>query len=140
MEEDINNPNNYVLAFPVKSPEGRTKYDVSALEQLELYKMFMQNYVDHNASITVHVREDEWEAVEEWIWENWDDVVAISFISLDDHFYQQAPYEKITKEEYEKLSKAMKPLVPSLIAKYELNETEIDLGDETCEAGICPIR
>ena len=140
MEDDINNPNNYVLAFPVKSPEGRTKYDVTALEQLELYKMFMQNYVDHNASITVHVREEEWEAVEEWVWENWDEIVAISFISLDDHFYQQAPYEKISKEEFEKLSEAMKPLVPSLIAKYELNETEIDLGDETCEAGICPIR
>jgi len=140
MEDDINNPNNYVIAFPVKSPEGRTKYDVSAIEQLELYKMFMQNYVDHNASITVHVRDEEWDAVEEWIWENWDEVVAISFISLDDHFYQQAPYEKITKAEYEKRSAAMKPLVPSLIAKYELSETEIDLGDETCEAGVCPIR
>jgi len=140
MEEDVNNSGNLVISFPVKSPPGRTKYDVSALEQLEVYKMFMKHFVDHNASITVHVREDEWTLVEDWLWENWDDVVAISFLSLDDHFYAQAPYEKISKEDYEKRAALLKPMVPSLIARYESSETDIDLGDETCESGICPIR
>ena len=84
-----------VIEFPVKSPNGKTKYDVSALEQLENYKLFMENYVDHNCSITVHVRDKEWDQVEEWVWNNWDDVVALSFLSLDDNFYDLLPYEQI---------------------------------------------
>ncbi|MCD6435092.1 MAG: ribonucleoside-triphosphate reductase, adenosylcobalamin-dependent [Clostridiales bacterium] len=129
-----------VVEFVVKSPEGITKYDVSAIEQLENYKMFMEHYVDHNASITVHVREYEWEAVEEWVWENWDDIVAISFLSLDDNFYEMLPYEAISKEEYEEKISKMKPFRPSLISKYEKEETEFDIGDEGCETGVCPVR
>ena len=82
----------------LKAPAGRTKYDVSAIEQLETYKMFMENYIDHNCSITVHVRENEWDDVEQWVWDHWDDVVALSFLALDDHFYAQAPYETIDEE------------------------------------------
>jgi len=100
-----------VIEFPVKAPEGKTKYDVNAIEQLENYKLFMENYVDHNCSITVHVRDNEWEQVEQWVWDNWDDVVALSFLSLDDSFYQLMPYESITEEEYHNLKKEMKPLL-----------------------------
>lgn len=53
------NVKTYVVEFPIKAPKGKTKYDVSAIQQLENYKMFMENYVEHNASITVHVREHE---------------------------------------------------------------------------------
>jgi ribonucleoside-diphosphate reductase alpha chain/ribonucleoside-triphosphate reductase len=129
-----------VIEFPVKSPEGKTKYDVSAIEQLENYKMFMENYVDHNCSITVHVRDDEWDKVEQWVWDNWNDVVALSFLSLDDNFYELLPYESISKEKYEKMSSEMKPFIPSLLGKYEKVETELDIGNESCESGVCPIR
>ena len=57
---DPDDPTTKVVEFPVKAPAGRVKSDVSAIEQLENYKMFMQHYVDHNCSITVHVRNDEW--------------------------------------------------------------------------------
>ena len=129
-----------VVEFAVKSPEGITKYDVSAIDQLENYKMFMEHYVDHNASITVHVREHEWEGVEEWVWKNWDGIVAISFLSLDDNFYEMLPYEAITKEEYEERVVDMKPFRASLISKYEVEETEFDIGDDGCETGVCPVR
>jgi ribonucleoside-diphosphate reductase alpha chain/ribonucleoside-triphosphate reductase len=129
-----------VVEFPVKSPEGKTKYDVSAMEQLENYKMFMEHYVDHNASITVHVRTHEWEIVEQWVWDNWDDVVAISFLSLDDNFYEMLPYEAITEHEYEQRVAGMKPFRPSLISKYEIEEVQFDIGDEGCETGVCPVR
>lgn len=129
-----------VVEFPVKAPEGLTKYDVTALDQLENYKLFMENYVDHNCSITVHVRPDEWEAVEEWVDEHWDDIVALSFLPLDDSFYQLLPYEQITKEEYEERAAQMKPFRPSLITKYEKEEIEFDLGTEGCETGACPVR
>jgi len=129
-----------VIEFPVKAPKGKTKYDVTAIEQLENYKLFMENYVDHNCSITVHVRDNEWEQVEQWVWDNWDDVVALSFLSLDDSFYQLMPYESITEEEYHQLRNDMKPFIPSLLSKYEVQEEELDIGNEGCDSGICPIR
>lgn len=129
-----------VIEFPVKSPPGRTKYDVTAIEQLEDYKLFMEHYVDHNCSITIHVRDNEWDEVEEWVWNNWDDVVALSFLSLDDSFYELLPYESIEEKEYNERVSKMKPFIPSLLNKYEAFETNLDVGDESCESGVCPIR
>lgn len=129
-----------VVEFPVKAPEGRVKADVSAVEQLENYKMFMEHYVDHNCSITVHVRDNEWGEVENWVWENWDGVVALSFLSYDDSFYELLPYEAISEEEYLRRKKAMKPFNPSLISKYEHEESELDIGDSDCVNGVCPVR
>jgi ribonucleoside-diphosphate reductase alpha chain/ribonucleoside-triphosphate reductase len=129
-----------VIEFPVKAPDGKIKRDVSAIEQLEIYRMFMEHYVDHNCSVTIHVRDDEWDAVEEWVFAHWDDTVALSFLSFEDSFYELLPYEEISREEYERRAAAMKPFIPSLISKYEREETEYDLGDEGCETGVCPIR
>ncbi len=138
--QTLENCTTKVIEFPVKAPDGITKYDISALEQLENYQLFMENYVDHNCSITVHVRDHEWDAVEEWVYEKWDDVVALSFLSLDDNFYQLLPYEAIEEEEYDKRVAAMRPFVPALLSKYESEEKELDIGDEGCETGSCPIR
>lgn len=130
-----------VIEFPVKAPEGRTKYDVSAIEQLENYKMFMKYYVDHNVSITIHVRDNEWDDVEEWIWNNWDDVVAISFLPLTNASYALMPFEAITKEEYEERILKMKPFNPELIQKYEKEEAKGDLEvDPECGTGACGVR
>ena len=129
-----------VVEFPVRAPEGRVKSDVSAIEQLENYKMFMTHYVDHNCSITVHVRDAEWDAVEQWVWDNWDDVVALSFLSYDDNFYELLPYEAITEEEYNRRKAAMKPFNPSLISRYEHEESELDIGESECAGGVCPVR
>lgn len=138
--QDPDDPTTKVVEFPVKAPEGRVKADASAIEQLENYKMFMEHYVDHNCSITVHVRDSEWEQVEQWVWDNWDDVVALSFLSYDDSFYELMPYEAIDEEEYERRRKAMRPFNPSLLSRYEQEESELDLGDPECAGGACPIR
>ena len=129
-----------VVEFPVKAPMGKTKYDVTAIEQLENYRLFMKHYVDHNCSITIHVRNHEWEQVEEWVWENWDEVVALSFLSLDDNFYKLLPYESIDEEEYNRRVSKMKPFIPSLISKYEIKEEQLDIGSDGCESGACPVR
>ncbi len=129
-----------VFEFPVKAPSGRTKYDVSAIEQLELYKMIMKNYVDHNASNTIHVRNEEWKDVEQWVYDNWDDIVGVTFLSLDDSFYQLMPYESITKEKYEELLAAQPKFTPSSLKRFETFEEEFDVLDPDCESGVCPIR
>ena len=129
-----------VVEFPVRAPSGRIKKDVSAIEQLETYRLFMENYVEHNCSITIHVRDNEWDDVEEWVWEHWDECVALAFLPYDDSFYELLPFEEITEEEYSKRSAAMKPFIPSLISKYERDEVEFDIGNDGCEGGVCPVR
>jgi ribonucleoside-diphosphate reductase alpha chain/ribonucleoside-triphosphate reductase len=138
--QTLENCTTKVVEFPVKAPNGITKYDISALEQLENYKLFMENYVDHNCSITIHVRQHEWKEVEEWVYNHWDDIVAVSFLSLDDNFYQLLPYEAITEEQYNKRVSEMRPFVPTLLTKYEVSEQELDIGNESCDSGACPIR
>jgi ribonucleoside-diphosphate reductase alpha chain/ribonucleoside-triphosphate reductase len=129
-----------VVEFPVRAPEGRVKGDVTAIEQLEIYRMFMEHYVDHNCSVTVHVREGEWEAAEQWVWEHWDDTLGITFLSFDDNFYDLLPFEEITREDYERRAAEMNPFTPSLLSKYEKEETEYDIGNDGCEGGACPVR
>ena len=138
--QDPDDPTTKVVEFPVKAPAGRVKSDVSAIEQLENYKMFMHHYVDHNCSITVHVRNDEWDAVEQWVWDNWDDTVALSFLSYDDSFYELMPYEAIDEAEYQRRKNAMRPFNPSLLSRYEHEESELDVGDPECASGACPVR
>lgn len=138
--QDIETCTTKVVEFPIKAPDGKTKYDVTAIEQLENYKLFMENYVDHNCSITIHVRANEWAEVEQWVWDNWDDVVALSFLSLEDNFYQLLPYEAIDEEEYNKRVAHMKPFLTNLLSKYEKKELDIDIGNDSCDTGVCPIR
>lgn len=138
--QDMSTCTTKVIEFPVKAPEGTTKYDVSAIQQLENYKMFMEHYVDHNCSITIHVRPEEWDIVEEWVWENWNDIVAVSFLALEDNFYQLLPYEAIEEEEYHKRVAEMKPFIPNLLGKYEREDLELDVGTDGCDTGVCPIR
>lgn len=128
-----------VIDFPVHSPAKKFKADVSAVEQLETYKMFQEKYTDHNSSITVHVRDNEWDEVEEWIWNHWDTFIGVSFLSYDDSFYQLLPYEECTKEEYEALKARTKKFVPSMLKKYETTGLS-ELSDESCADGACAVR
>lgn len=137
--ETVENHKTKVFEFPVKAPEGKTKYDVSAIEQLELYKLVMKYYVDHNASNTVHVKDDEWDSVVEWVYNNWDDIIGVTFISLSDSFYQLMPLEAITKEQYEKMISEMPKFNPNTIREFENFEEEFEL-DADCDTGLCPIR
>lgn len=128
-----------VFSFPCKAPEGKTKYDVSAIDQLEYYKSTMLHYIQHNQSVTVSVRNHEWDGVVDWVYENWDDIVGVSFMPLDDTFYPQAPYETIDKETYEKMVAEMPRFKPEKLKEFENFEEEFDVGSD-CESGYCPIR
>ncbi|NLL72548.1 MAG: ribonucleoside-triphosphate reductase, adenosylcobalamin-dependent [Clostridiales bacterium] len=128
-----------VIEFPIKAPEGRTKYDVGALEQLELYKMSMKNWSDHNTSITVHVREHEWEEVSQWVYDNFDCLVGITFLPLMEETYPLLPFESTTKDDYEERMKNIKPIDYEILARYDDDEQH-DIIDDDCSTGACPIR
>ncbi len=58
------NATTYVLEFPVKAPANSLyKDDISALDQLEHWKVVKVNYTEHNPSVTVSVSDNEWIAV-----------------------------------------------------------------------------
>jgi len=132
--------NTYVLDFPVKAPKGSvfTK-DVSALKQLEHWRVVKENYTEHNPSVTVSVGDDEWIEVADWVYKNWDIVGGLSFLPRSDHVYMLAPYEEITKEKYEELVNRFKNVDYSKLVTYELkDETEMKrelacTGNGTCE-------
>lgn len=128
-----------VIEFPIKAPEGKTKYDVGAIEQLELYKISMMNWTDHNTSITVHVKEEEWEEVAQWIYDNFAYVVGITFLPLFEETYPLLPFETTTKEDYEARLSKVKPFDYEMLKKYDNNE-EHEIIDKECSSGACPIR
>ncbi len=128
-----------VIEFPIKAPEGRTKYDVGAIEQLELYKLSMLHWSDHNTSITVHVREHEWDEVANWLYENFEYTVGITFLPLMEETYPLLPYECTTKEDYEERMNRIKDIDYELLASLEDAE-EREIIDKECASGACPIR
>ena len=138
----VDNPTLMVVEFPVKAPEGLTKGDVSALKQLETYLMFQKNYTQHNTSITVHVKDDEWEEVKKWVYENWDNgICGLSFLSYSDSYYDLLPYESITKEEYEKRLAKCKPFTINALKELENEPQENTLEEDSeCSSGACPVR
>jgi hypothetical protein len=131
----------FVIDFPVKSPKGSIyKDDVSAIELLEHWKVVKSNYTEHNPSVTISVGDDEWIAVADWVYKNWDIVGGLSFLPRSNHVYMLAPYEDITKEEYEALVDRFKGVDYSKLVTYEMQD-ETDMKKElACAGGTCEIN
>jgi ribonucleoside-diphosphate reductase alpha chain len=108
-EDDVMKPNDtYVFSFPVKAPEGAiVRNDLTAIDHLNIWLVYQRAWCEHKPSITVSVKEEEWMEVGAWVYKNFDEVSGISFLPHSDHTYKQAPYQEVTKEEYEALLEKM---------------------------------
>jgi ribonucleoside-triphosphate reductase (thioredoxin) len=137
-EEDVMNNSNWVFSFPQKAPDKAvTVESMGAMEQLRLWKTYQDHWCEHKPSMTCYYNDDNFFAVCQWIWENFDSVSGISFLPEAEHVYKQAPYQKIDKKTYQKLSKEMPKQFEWDIEEKEDN-TE---GAQTlaCVAGVCEI-
>jgi len=130
----------YVFEFPIKAPKGAiVQKNISAIEQLEFWKMVKVNYTEHNPSVTIYVSENEWIAVANWVYENWDIIGGLSFLPRNDHVYQLAPYEEITEAKYNELVKKINSIDFSKIMIYERAD-ESDMKKElACSGNSCEI-
>jgi ribonucleoside-triphosphate reductase len=104
VEDDVTKPeHNYVFGFPMKSPRGSVMRDaMGAIEQLELWKVYAEHWCEHKPSITVYVKDHEWLEVGAWVYKYFDYMSGVAFLPHTNHSYRQAPYQEITKEEYDK--------------------------------------
>jgi ribonucleoside-diphosphate reductase alpha chain len=138
--QSLASANTYVLEFPVKAPdETLTKNEITALEQLEYWKMVKMNYTEHNPSTTISVGAGEWVLVANWLYENWDIIGGLSFLPREEYSYLLAPYEEITKDRYEEMIAKMPKIDYSQILLYE-HEDMTDVKKElACVGGVCEI-
>ena len=130
----------FVLEFPVRAPDGAIlKNNLTALEQLEHWKIVKEHYTEHNPSVTISIGENEWILVANWVYENWDLVGGLSFLPRESHVYQLAPYEEISKEKYEEMKNRLGDLDFSKIVTYEkVDETELK-KELACVGDVCEI-
>jgi ribonucleoside-diphosphate reductase alpha chain len=129
VEDDVMKPNEtYVFSFPVKAPEGAiVRNDLTAIDHLNIWLVYQRAWCEHKPSITVSVKEDEWMEVGAWVYKNFDEVSGISFLPHSEHTYKQAPYQEISKEEYEDLVAKM----PKNIRWEDLSFYETEDGTST---------
>jgi len=129
VEDDVMKPNDtYVFSFPVKAPEGAiVRNDLTAIDHLNIWLVYQRAWCEHKPSITVSVKEDEWMEVGAWVYKNFDEVSGISFLPHSEHTYKQAPYQEVSKEEYDELVSKM----PNNIRWEDLSFYETEDGTST---------
>ena len=138
--QDAETASTWVLEFPVKSPEGcMTRKDVSALDQLSHYKNLQHNWCEHNASMTVYVRDEEWFEVGNWVYQNWDIINGVSFLPYDGGKYELAPYEEIDIHSYERLIKTLPLINYTHLSKYENSDNTQGKAEYACAGDKCEI-
>lgn len=113
----------------------------SAVDQLERYKMLMQNWCQQNVSATISYSVEEVPEIVEWLISNWDNYVGVSFLfradptkTAKDLGYLYLPQEVVTKEVYDEYAARIQP-----IEIDEANDIDAELQDD-CTSGACPIR
>lgn len=128
----------WVVEFPEKAPKGAiTRDDMDAIAQLEWYRKVRTNWCEHNQSITVYVRDDEWMKVGQWVWENFDIISGVSFLPFDGGRYSLAPYEEITKEKYKELVEKFPEMDYSELSRFEQEDNTTGAQSYACTAAGC---
>jgi ribonucleoside-triphosphate reductase (thioredoxin) len=138
-EDDFYGAARWVFSFPQKAPhDAVTVKDVTAIQQLELWKVYQEHWCEHKPSITVYVGEDEWMEVGAWVYKNIDSLSGVSFLPRDTGSYRQAPYEEITEDKYNELVAAQSLNIDWTEFK-ELTDNTESAKTLACSAGVCEI-
>jgi len=140
-EDDNWNPINTVFSFPIRAPiKCITRKEKTAIEQLNFWKLYAENWCEHKPSVTVNVAEDEWLEVGGWIYKNFDIASGLSFLPLDDHVYEQAPYQDCDEKTYNEYVKKMPLDIDwTKLADYEQEDNTVSMQTLACTADSCEI-
>jgi ribonucleoside-diphosphate reductase alpha chain len=146
LEEDLLNSRQAIIRIPQKAPEGSILRTEDVMDLLERIKYFNTEWVRpgfrrgsnaNNVSATVSIRKEDWKRVGEWMWENKASYNGLSVLPFDYGNYTQAPFEDITKEQFEELEKSLKAL--DLTQVYETDDGTEHTAEAACAGGSCTI-
>lgn len=147
IEDDIFRITDAVLSVPQKAPENAVYRNESVFDFLNRVKEVSTRWVKsghvkgentHNVSATVSIKDDEWEDVGEWMWAQREVYNGLSVLPFDGGTYQQAPYEDITEEKYNEMSKLLHEID---LSKINEDEDITNLaGELACAGGVCDIN
>jgi hypothetical protein len=146
-EDDVTSATGGIVSLPQESPKGSyLRENTSALDLLQRAVKFNQNWVApghrsgdnmHNVSVTISVRDDEWERLGEAMWKYRNSYTGISLLPFDGGTYKQAPFEACSKEKFEEMSKYVKSIdLRNVIEKEDKTERIEQLS---CVGGVCEI-
>ena len=141
-EPDVMKPDHTtVFSFPMScSDTAIYRNDMSAIEQLEIWKCYAQHWCEHKPSVTISVKESEWVNVGNWCWDNFDYLSGVSFLPFSDHTYQQAPYQDIDKEQFESLQSKMPEKIDwAKLQDFEKEDNTRGSQELACTAGSCEL-
>ena len=142
VEDDHTNPSHTsIFSFPMKVHKSAVfRTDMSAIEQLELWRTYQEHWCEHKPSVTISVKENEWLDVGAWVYENFDYMSGVSFLPFSEHIYKQAPYQDCDEKQYEFLVEKMPKQVDwGKLAEYEAMDMTIGSQELACVAGGCEI-
>ena len=128
--------NTVVVSFPCKVPKNTVlAKDLTAVQQLEYVKELQTNWSDNAVSVTVYYKKEELNDIKEWLKINYNNSIkAVSFLLHNEHGFKQAPYEEITKKQYEDYSKLVQPINSGDVSEDDM------LDSFECVGGVCPIK
>jgi ribonucleoside-diphosphate reductase alpha chain len=135
-----------VITIPQRAPEGSIVRHESVFQMLERVKKVSQEWIKpghrngqntHNVSATVSIKEDEWDLVGDWMWNNRDFYNGLSVLPYNGGTYTQAPFEDCTKEDFERLVKTLTDV--DLTKVVELQDNTDLRGEAACAGGACEI-
>ena len=135
-----------VISVPQKAPAGAILRNESPIQLLERIKKVHLEWVKpghrsgqntHNVSATVSIKENEWDTVGEWMWDNKEHYNGLSVLPYSDHTYIQAPFEDCTEEKYNEMMKSLSNIDLSKVV--ELDDTTNLKGEAACAGGACEI-
>ena len=142
-ERDMMKPDSVtVFSFAMRSPDGAvTRTQMTAIQQLELWKTYAIHWCEHKPSITVTVKEHEWMEVGAWVYENFDVASGVSFLPHSDHTYQQAPYQDIEPDDYNDWQKTYSHVKIdwNKLTEFEKEDNTSGSRDLACAAGVCEV-
>ena len=141
-EPDVMKPEHTtVFSFPMMAPKGSVcRTDMTAIQQLEIWKCYAKHWCEHKPSVTISVKEEEWVPVGAWCWENFEYLSGVSFLPFSDHTYQQAPYQDIDEKTYKKLAKEMPTDIDwNKLQDFEKEDNTKGSQELACTAGVCEL-
>jgi ribonucleoside-diphosphate reductase alpha chain len=147
LEDDFFKPTlQSIVSVPQRAPEGAITRKESAMDMLERIKTINKNWIKpghrkganmHNVSATVTIKQDEWPAVGEWLYENKEYFTALSFLPEDLGTYVQAPFSTITKEQFETAVSSLHSI--DLTKVIEMSDNTVLMESVACASGACEI-